>query len=127
MPVVIRDISFRRRREEIRRTPPAVAPVLVSASFDENALMITLTFDRAVDVSGLVGAQVLVNDGNFSGMQHEATGAVTVLSPTSVRVGLMDVQEWLEPGVTLTATGATGIVASDGGAAWAGVSNLELP
>ena len=114
-----------RRKRKSDAIPSPVA--LVAAGFDDIALRLTLTFDRAVDASGLVGNAVVVDDPVGTGMRYEAIGAVTVLTPASFEVGMTDVQGATGTGVRLTAGPANGIVAADGGAVWAGVTGLELP
>jgi hypothetical protein len=49
------------------------------------------------------------------------------LDPTTVQVLLEGTTDYDGPGVILTAAAANGIVAADGGAAWAGVTDLPLP
>ena len=44
-----------------------------------------------------------------------------------VRVLLSGTEEYAGPGVVLTAAAGNGIVAADGGVAWAGVADLSLP
>ena len=98
----------------------------MSAAYDPGGPAVTLTFDRAVDVSAFSGGDVLVDDATFNGMRY--TGEVAEDDgPGVVRVLLTDVGDDLGAGVTLTATAATGIVAAGDGAAWAGVTDLELP
>ena len=122
--------AFRKRRGRERRRPAAVplGPLtLVAATYDAGVPYIELTFDRAVDVSGLDGSQVTVNDGVEAGGFFAADGAVTVISPTTVRVELSELSSSSTPSTTLTATADNGIVAADDGAAWAGVSAVGMP
>lgn len=108
--------------------PRALKPVtLVAATYDAGVPYIQLTFDRAVDVSGLVGLAITVNDGVEAGGIFAATGAVTIVSPTTVRIELSELSASSTPSTTLTATADNGIVADGDGAAWAGVSNVALP
>jgi hypothetical protein len=79
---------------------------------------VTLTFDRAVSITGVHPAAISVNDGEFAD--------ATLVSPTTVRVTL-ELDSDAGPGVTLTASPDNGIVAADDGAAWAGVSDVGLP
>ena len=118
----------RRRYRATATQIPLAALVLVSAVLgEEDPALLTLAFDRAVDLSAFDGSQVIVNDGALVGKVYAATGPVTMLSPTTVAIVLVDVSEDYEPGVTLTASAATGIVAVDDGGAWDGVTDLALP
>jgi hypothetical protein len=53
---------------------------------------------------------------------HEGSGVTAV-----VRIGLAEIGASMGPGVTLTANAGAGIIAADGGAPWAGVTDVELP
>ena len=54
----------RKPRPKAQPTPPAppVALVLVSAVYEGGAA-VTLTFDRPIDIAGLDGSSVIVDDG----------------------------------------------------------------
>ena len=109
-------------------TPPVSAPTLVAASFDpETGLYVQLQFDQAIDPSGVVGDQIQVNDHVSSERMWVADGAITIVNPTTIRLGVSDAGESEEPGVTLFAGPGNGIVSADTGEAWAGVTDLELP
>ena len=100
---------------------------LVSAAYDNDSVTLTLTFDRAIDIAGLVGGDVIVNDADITGNLYEATGPATLTSPTTVRIELNGVGEATGTGVRLSAGSANGIVAEDDGGTWAGVADVELP
>jgi hypothetical protein len=130
MPILVPRIPFirRRRRPPIATTAPAVELILESAAYEEgeeNAVV--LTFDRAVDIAGLDGAQITVNDGVYVGSVFAATGAATMLTPTSVRIVLEPIGEAEIGAVTLTASATSGIIAVDDGGTWAGAVDLALP
>jgi hypothetical protein len=63
--LIIPPIPARRVR---KTTPPAPAAtlVLVSANYDETVPLLSLVFDRAIDASLFVAAQVIVSDGSFN-------------------------------------------------------------
>jgi Ni,Fe-hydrogenase I small subunit len=105
-----------------------VAPLtLVSAAYDNDSVTLTLTFDRAIDIAGIVvGEDVIVDDGAITGSVYEADGA-TLVGPESVRFTLTGIGDSTSSITTLTATSATGIVAVDNGGTWGGVTALELP
>ncbi|HEV2296749.1 MAG TPA: hypothetical protein VGR35_23105 [Tepidisphaeraceae bacterium] len=89
-------------------------------------MSVTLTFDRAIDVAGLVGSAIVVEDAG-AGLRFEATGLVTIIDPQTVRIGLGETGPSGTAENTLTASGGTGIVAVDDGGMWAGVTELVLP
>ena len=118
--------KYRKRRKPKPAAVAAVpaAPVLVAASFD--GAMAYLTFDRAVDISAMVPYQITVYDGP-GGLEWGATPTVTQISPVLIEIAMIDLYAFTGEGVTMTATDATGIVAVDGGEAWAGVADVALP
>jgi hypothetical protein len=119
----------RKRKGGAGEAPPPVAPlVLVAAAYDGVGLTVTLTFDRAVDVGGWDGSQVVVADAVTNLARYAATGTVTLLAPAVVRAGLAFVEAFADPfGVFLDATADSGVVAQDDGGTWAGANGLELP
>src|SRR5438105_1427438 len=116
-----------RRVRRKRRSGAAAQPalVLVSASYDVKT-SIDLEFDRAIDVSALDGTQIKVSDDSVPG-PFTAPGTVTMLDPQTVRIRINNFDSSSGPGVHLNASADNGIVASDDGAAWGGVTDLELP
>ena len=95
--------------------------------FDNDTVTVTLTFDRAIDIGGIVvGGDITVNDPAITGNLYAAYAA-TLVGPNSVSVNLEVVAESTGTLTTLTASGATGIVAVDDGGTWAGVTELALP
>ena len=107
--------------------PPVVGPVLVAATYDPGASLLTLTFDRTVDLSNITPSQITVNDPvtNMSLMTgtdgaHEiALGVVTVpMQPNGPATGAQ---------VLLSASADNGIVSYDDGTPWAGVTDVVLP
>jgi hypothetical protein len=115
-----------------RRTPPPQGaapaprpPTLVSAVCDESPSL-TLAFDRAIDVSGIDVATFRVSIG-VMGFTYAGYDTAIVVNPTTVQILLSGIEEYAGPGVILTAAAGNGIVAADGGLAWAGVVGLSLP
>ena len=120
---------FHKRRGQPRRKGPAPAPValtLVAAVFDLGLGRLTLGFDRAVDAAGYVNATVSVSDG-LAGAEYVATSVAGQPGPATVELVMDEDKEFTGPGVTMTATAGTGIVAALGGEEWAGVSGVGLP
>jgi hypothetical protein len=99
--------------------------VLVAAGYEGDAAL-ELTFDRAVDVSGIVFGVILVDDGILQS-QYVASAVIDQPSPAAVMLELVGVQDYEGPDVRLKVAGGNGIVAVEDGAAWAGVSDLSLP
>ena len=104
-----------------------VVPLTLVSAVYEIADTITLSFDRAIDISAFNPSAVLVDDGEFEDTLFEATIEATLLTPQTVQIGLNPIDVGTGATVRLTATSASGIVAVDDGAAWAGVTALELP
>ena len=100
--------------------------MLVAATYEE-VVSVSLTFDRAIDIAGLAGAQITVDDGAVSGILYAATGVATLTDPQTVRIELSEVGVSGDPVTQLTASAGTGIVTVDDGGTWDGVSDVELP
>ena len=117
-----------RKRVKVTAKTQAAALTLVAAEYIAmDGTFLRLTFDRAVDVAGMVGSQITVDDAINLGERFAATGAVTVESPTRVLVVLDLIGDSTGSGTTLDAGAGNGIVAADDGGTWAGVSELGLP
>jgi hypothetical protein len=99
---------------------------LVAASYDPEALTLLLTFNQNVSIGSFNGNAITVLDTDFNGWKYHGTGA-SLQTPSSVLISLVQFQSSTIDGVHLTATGASGIVAVNGGGTWAGVTNLSLP
>jgi len=115
----------RRRSAGDDGPPPPGAPTLVTAVCDESPSL-TLVFDRPVDVSAIDVASFRVDIGVL-GFTYVGFDAPIIVNPTTVQILLSGIEEYAGPGVILTAAAGNGIVASDGGIAWAGVAGLALP
>ena len=107
--------------------PPPASPQLVSAAVDWDAFVVTLVFDRAIDLSGCVTNTISVRDGETIHGVYRGVGTATPIGDDGVSIAL---EPWLPyegSGTFLTAQTDTGIVASDGGAEWEGEGLLPLP
>jgi hypothetical protein len=125
--IIVPLIPFRRRRKAgPAPTTPPVALTLVSASFDPDGPEVYLTFDRAIDIAGLIVGAFAVADGPDG---HSLIGflAPILLAPNEVQVLMQITGAASGDDVLLTAGAASGIVAVDDGGTWAGVSGLALP
>jgi hypothetical protein len=107
------------------RPPVPVALTLVAASYDSVALTLLLTFDRAIDISGMDGSQISVDD-QVEGNRFLAEGSPTMSDPQSVLIELTYVGPASGSLVLLNAAAGNGIVAVDDGGAWAGVVDWVL-
>jgi hypothetical protein len=124
--------SFQPRKVAHRRprvsssAPPPVALVLVEATFDPDGPEVYLTFDRAIDIAGLVVAQFAIADGPDG---HSLVGAFTplLIAPNEVQVLMQITGAASGDEVLLSAGAGNGIVAVDDGGTWAGVSDVGLP
>ena len=105
-------------------TPP-LALTLVAATYDPATLLLMLTFDRPVNIAAFDGAAVQVGDPTFNFTLYNGTGGAAYLaSPTVVGIYLAQQDDYFGTEVDLMADGASGIVAVDDGAAWAGTSGI---
>jgi hypothetical protein len=100
--------------------------VLVAATFVAGDA-VTLTFDRAIDASGVVGSAIVVDDGGDTGYRFRANGYVTMIDPQTARLEVVDVEPTSSTTTTLDASAGNGIVAVEDGGAWPGVVGLALP
>ena len=127
-------LIYRKRRATPRRRPPqapaVTGPVLVSATYDVLIPSLTLTFDRAVNLTGEGGGflnpeTITVHDG-VNGIEQLNTPDATGAGTATLVVSLYPNDAWVGTGVTMTCGAGTGIVDGDG-VAWAGVSDVVLP
>jgi hypothetical protein len=104
-----------------------VRPVLVGGTFeDEETLLLTLTFERAIAIAPPFDAAAFLVDDARTGASDRGMGAATVVDAKTVQLVVEVVGGSAGSAVTLTAGGATGIVAASGGLPWAGVGGFEL-
>ena len=116
----------RKRRGATQSAPPLTGPVLVAAEWDSGQMLLTLTFDRPVNATGLQQDSVVVFDGNAV-TEYRNNGDVNQPTPEVAEVSVVEFGEFLGTGERMTASAATDIVAVVGGEEWAGVTNLPLP
>jgi hypothetical protein len=89
--------------------------------------LLSLVFDRAIDASLFVAAQVIVSDGSFNMSVYGGVGPAIVEAPERISVALVRLSDAPLAPTTLTASALTGLTAVDDGGTWAGVSELGLP
>jgi hypothetical protein len=127
IPIYQKRRSRRRKAAPTPPPPPPVALTLVAATYTDSPASLTLTFDQAIDIAGLVGSQISVEDQTFNGTSYQGTGGAALLNPTTVEITLTPVGPASGSDVLLTASGGTGIAAVDNEETWAGVTNQGLP
>ena len=98
----------------------------MSAVYDDVAVVLTLVFDEAVDITNLTGADIFVDD-PVSGNLFDGSGGVNQPTATTLEVILVPVGTPVGSVVTMTALSSNGLVAVSDGEPWAGVTDLELP
>jgi hypothetical protein len=106
-----------------------VAPLtLVLATYEDiNPSVLSLTFDRDIDVTALDWTAIVVNDQPNTGQRWQGTDEFSQPDDATVRITLIATGPATPGPLTMSASAGNGIVARDDGAAWAGASNLELP
>lgn len=117
---------FRRKRKpDAAIDAPAIPLTLVSATY-VGGTSVTLVFNQAIDVGALAPDSFGVVDGEFF---EQTYVGLSVLSSTadSVTIELLSIDPTSPGHVVLNADAANGIVATNGGEAWDGVSGLVLP
>ena len=126
MPIHVPPIPFigRRRRPSQRA---ATGPVLLAASYNAGDVVLTLTFDRAIDISGILVDQIVVFDGNLSIEMGGTAGDLSQPTPESMAMVMIENAPYEGEGVRLSVSATNGIVAVEGGGAWLGVTELVLP
>ncbi len=106
----------------------AAEPVLTAASFDvRNDATLTLAFDRPIDVSGVDGSAIVVEDGVTTMVRFAATGGIVASSASSVTFILIPTGPYGGNRTLLDASAANGIRAADGGPPWGGAAGVVLP
>ena len=125
--LIIPPSKYRKNRKEAKQQAMAgpAALVLVSASYDDSAVVLTLQFERAIDISGLNGLVIVLNDNDFNGLSYTGTDGAELLDDVTVQISLASVGDATEPGVVLNVAAGNGIVAVDDGGTWAGAEAQE--
>ena len=124
----IRKIPFRSHGQKppMPSAPPAL--MLVQAVYPTDTPgSIDLKFDRAINIDAFDGSQVIVKDGLILTAYCDCSGPAELRDPQTVRLFLVNIEDYFEPNPWLDAAAASGIVAEDDGGTWAGVTDVELP
>jgi hypothetical protein len=98
----------------------------VAASYDPVELLV-LSFNQAIDASGIVGSAIQLDDPVYAANLWAATGEIEMIDPATVRLTLIGIDDSTGTVDVLNASAGNGIVAVDGGDEWSGVSDLVLP
>jgi hypothetical protein len=127
-PIPIRRRQRRYKARVAAQTPAPPVPhlILVAAEYDPSGLVITLQFDQSVLDDSVDGSQISVNDPVTNNTLYLATGEVGG-DGSSVSIGLVEQGPASGEQVRLSASASTGIVGSDSGETWDGVSDVVLP
>lgn len=114
-----------RPRVQFGAPPPVVTgPVLVEAAYDAGSQVLSLRFDREINIGAIIPAVFEVFDGPNS---FRLTGSNASLdTPERVIMNMDTVDHATYEGVRMTAGAENGIVDAES-AEWIGVSELELP
>ncbi|HEY8668094.1 MAG TPA: hypothetical protein VIL86_15710, partial [Tepidisphaeraceae bacterium] len=104
--------------------PPGVALVLTTAEY-HSGMDVTLTFDRAIDISAFDPTQLTMVD-HFPGKTYSGD-SISLMDVNVARIFLVETGPYAGLAYQLTASADTGIVAVDDGGTWAGVTDLNLP
>jgi hypothetical protein len=115
------------KRIKPRLKPPPRALSLVRATYDASGPRVILTFDRAIDVTGIDVGQFRVLDGVTSFRNYYGSGVPTLDDPATMRLSLTELGATGAGSVTLTVLDENGIKAVDDGGTWGGVDELALP
>src|SRR4051812_31407669 len=91
--IIVPPIAFRRRRKAV------AGLTLVAASYSTGA-WVRLTFDRAINITGIHVAAITVNDDN-SDEAWVGSGVATLFAPQTVQVPLVILHGATGPGTQL--------------------------
>ena len=123
--VKVPTLAFLNRRKNESPTELPVSPMtLVSAVFLRLSAL-QLTFNRAIDPSDVLPDGFSVIDGDVQ-LQFVGT-SYYMIDPTTIAIELVETGGAIGMGIKLYADASNGIKAVGDGAAWDGVSGLELP
>jgi hypothetical protein len=107
-----------------RTTPRPPALNLVSASYA--TFQVTLSFDRAIDVSAFDVSTIFVNDAERS-MALQGGGEFSLSDANTVSLSMSEIGDYEGGETVLIASANSGIVAVDDGGTWDGTEGTGLP
>lgn len=121
-------VVYRKRpgRVKVAAAPPPAPLVLLTGVYDSSELTLTLTFDRAIDISAFFATQISVNDPVDTLQIYVTTGGAELIDDTVLELGLDSVGNASGMDVIMQAENDTGIVAVDNDVEWAG-ARVGLP
>jgi hypothetical protein len=96
----------------------------MTADFVDGVL--TLGFDRAIELGGIVPLGLAVLDATTA-TEWSGTAGITPIGTHAFAMVMLEQGEYLDPGVLLDAPTGAGVVAAEGALPWAGVEGLALP
>jgi hypothetical protein len=119
-------VQFRKRRPQ--RSPAIQAALtLVKATYSPTpSPVLTLVFDRAVNIEKFSGGSIELDDAANTGKLCVG-GSATLSDPETLSIALQEVTTITGSGVHLTASRDSGIIAANDGGSWSGCTNLPIP
>jgi hypothetical protein len=125
MIIIPPPLEYPRRRvhKKDATAAPTASLTLVVATYDFDAPSVDLQFDRAVSIASISAGAITVDDGETLAQKMGGTSGATMVNPTTVRVPLVVIGDSETSQVLLSASNASGIVASNDGGTWAGVTD----
>ena len=115
-----------RKRKPTAAKAPAAALVLTAASIDDDVSMVTMQFDRPIDISELDVTTIQVGTITTGGL-YQGDGSPTLSDARTVQVALTGIGEYPYTNVKLFADASNGIKAVNDGGTWAGTGGTNLP
>ncbi len=119
--------TFRlRQKPKIQVLPPPAEPLqLVSAVYSINDALVTLTFNREINLDDLDVSTFWINDGLYTNQRLQGD-SFAADGTSAVQILFTQVESYSGSTTTLDASALNGIKAADDGASWAGVTGYEL-
>jgi hypothetical protein len=104
--------------------PPVTGLTLVAASY--GTFTLTMSFDRAIDISSFDPTTIYVNDAERA-MAMQGGGEYSLQDDNTIAMSMGEIGDYEGPDTVLQAGANSGIVAVDDHATWAGSAGTELP
>lgn len=125
--IILTPIPSRSGRSRVQFGRPAPAALnLTAASVDDDATVVTMQFDRAIDVSAMDVTAIRVGT-ITTGNLYQGTDAPSLVDPRTVQVNLAMIDTYPETNEKLFADSENGIKAVDDGGTWSGTGGTLLP
>jgi hypothetical protein len=125
--LIIPPPKFRSRRKQVKQHAMPGALMLVSVDYDWGDEVVVLSFNQAIDISGLDATLITLDDPVHNHQFYLCDGGTDLLSDTSVQLALNSIGANRGSTLVMNAPAGNGIAAVSGGASWVGVTDLSLP